>query len=275
VNVRPEPNSLAEMQARFARALRDPAGAATGDATLLAGIRDDGIAPTARLNVYRNNARAIFTTSLERSFPVLVRRVGDGYFRSLAHDYRTEHPSRSGDLHWIGCAFPSWLERRLAGSEYAWLADLARLEWACEEVLVAADATPIGLDALAAVGPEDLDGVRLGLQPALRCVHSAYPVWSVWRSNQPEGSGSAVDLGLGAEHVVVTRAEDRPVLHLRPESEVRFVAALADGQQLVAALEQSGLPVEGLARVLGWLFQSGLVVTLDSGGDVAIPGDSA
>ncbi len=276
MNARPEATSLAETQARFARALRDPqAGSVTGDATLLAGIREDGIAPAARLNVYRNNARAIFTTSLERSFPVLARRVGDGYFRRLASDYRTDHPSRSGDLHWIGSAFPSWLERRLAGSEYVWLADLARLEWACEEVLVAGDATAIGLDALAAVEPEHLAELSLGLQPALRCVHSVYPVWSVWRANQPEGSGTEVDLGLGAEHVVVTRAEDRPVLHLRSETEVRFVAALAGGQRLAAALEQSGLPVDGLAHALAWLFQYGLVVTLDSTGDAGISGDSA
>jgi hypothetical protein len=275
VNARPEATSLAETQARFARALRDPqAGPVTGDATLLAGIREDGVAAAARLNVYRNNAHAVFRTSLERTFPVLARRVGDGYFRRLASEYRTDHPSRSGDLHWVGSAFPSWLERRLAGSEYAWLADLARLEWACEEVLVAADAAPIGLDALAAFRPEDLAGLSLGLQPALRCVHSAYPVWSVWRSNQPDGSGGAVDLALGAEHVVVTRAADRPVLHLRPETEVRFVAALAAGQRLAAALEQSGLPVDGLAEALAWLFQYGLVVTLDSTGDAGTPGGS-
>lgn len=275
MSVRPEPASLAGTQARFAQALRGPeAGPVTADPALLGDIRADGIAPAARLGVYRNNTRAIFTTSLERSFPVLARRVGDGYFRRLASDYRADHPSRSGDLHWIGAAFPAWLEHRLAGSEYAWLADLARLEWACEEVLVAADAVALGLDALAAVAPPDLAGLRLGLQPALRCVHSAFPVWSVWRANQPDGSGSAVDLALGAEHVVVTRAGDRPVLHLRPETEVRFVAALAGGERLDAALEQSGLPIDGLAHSLAWLFQHGLVVALVTPGDAGPPGDA-
>ncbi len=275
MSARPEATSLAQTQARFARALRElHAGPATDDTTLLAGIRGDGIAPAARLGVYRNNARAIFMTALERGFPVVARRVGDGYFRRLADEYRQDQPSRSGDLHWIGAAFPSWLERRLAGTEYAWLADLARLEWACEEVLVAADAAAIGLDAVAAVAPGDLAALRLGLHPALRCVHSAYPVWSVWRENQPDGSGAPVDLGRGAEHVVVTRAGDRPFLHRRPEAEVRFVAALAGGQPLARSLELSDLPVEGLAHALAWLFQHGLVVTLDAGGP-GHPGDPA
>jgi Putative DNA-binding domain len=270
VSARPEAAALAALQARFAAALRDPQGG-TGsiDPALAGAVRDDGIAPAARLAVYRNNARAMFSGALGRTFPVLARRVGPGYFERLASEYRAAHPSRSGDLHWIGSAFPAWLEARLAGTEYAWLADLARLEWACEEVLVAADSAAIGVDALAAVDPGDLADLRVGLQPALRCVHSAYPVWSVWRENQPDGSGARVDPGRGAEHVVVTRADDRAVLHLRPEPEVRFVAALAAGQRLEDALESSTLPVERLAQAMSWLFQQGLVAALHR----KIPGD--
>jgi Putative DNA-binding domain len=275
VSARPEAAALAALQARFAAALRDPQGGAGSiDPALAGAVRDDGIAPAARLAVYRNNARAMFSGALGRTFPVLARRVGPGYFERLASEYRAAHPSRSGDLHWIGSAFPAWLEARLAGTEYAWLADLARLEWACEEVLVAADSAAIGVDALAAVDPGDLADLRVGLQPALRCVHSAYPVWSVWRENQPDASGAAVDLGLGAEHVVVTRTGDRPLLHLRPEAEVRFVAALAGGRTLGMALGQSGLPVDGLANALAWLFGHGLVVTLDAG-NAGDPGDPA
>jgi hypothetical protein len=271
VSARPDAASLAGLQACFAAALHDAQGSADSiDPALLGAVRDDGIAPAARLAVYRNNTRAMFAGALERTFPVLARRVGPGYFDGLAAEYRTAHPSRSGDLHWIGSAFPRWIEVRLAGTEYVWLADLARLEWSCEEVLVAADSTAIGVDALAAVAAEGLAGLRLGLHPALRCVHSEHPVWSVWRANQPDGSGAPVDAGQGAEHVVVTRADDRAVLHLRPEPEVRFVAALATGERLEDALDSSTLPLEHLPHALAWLFQHGLVAALLH----AAPGDA-
>jgi len=52
-----------------------------------------------------------------------------GYFHRLAADYRAAHPSRSGDLHWIGESFRAWLAVRLAGTEYAWLLTSPRLEW--------------------------------------------------------------------------------------------------------------------------------------------------
>lgn len=264
MNSPPEPTNLAWLQARFATALRGPGAGTVDDPALIAAIVNDGLEPAARLNLYRNNARAMFTGALERSFPVLARRVGEGYFHRLAAEYRAAHPSRSGDLHWIGRDFPEWLASHLAGSDYDWLADLARLEWACEEVLVATELPAISIEALGAIAPEDLAELRFRLQPALRCVSSPFPVWSVWRANQPDQAGDAVAVDRGAEHVVVTRAGGRSALHLRPEAEVCFIAALASGVCLQEALESSSLPVEDLAQALAWLFQNGLVVALDA-----------
>lgn len=273
MNSPPEPTCLAQLQAHFAAALRGPDhDNATADPALIAAVVDDGLEPAARLNLYRNNSRAMFVGALERTFPVILRRVGEGYFRRLAAGYRDAHPSRSGDLHWIGQDFPAWLAAQLSGTEYAWLADLARLEWACEDVLVADDSPSISIEALGGIAPQTLPEVRFRLQPALRCVSSAYPVWSVWRANQPDQPGDAMAADRGAEHVVVTRTDDRPVLHLRPEAEVRFVAALSAGAGLQDALENASLPVEDLPEALAWLFKSGLVVALEA---PPVPGEKA
>jgi len=56
---------------------------------------------------------------------------------------------------------------------------------------------------------------------------------------------------------------------LRPEAEVRFVAALSAGAGLQDALESSSLPVESLPQALAWLFQNGLVVELEA----PVPGE--
>ena len=108
--------SLREMQGAFAAALRDPSAACP-------------VLPAGNLSIYRNNTAISFRSALESSFPVVRRRVGDDYFRQLSAQYRARFPSRSGDLHWIGRDFSAFLLEHLHGSEYAWLADLARLEW--------------------------------------------------------------------------------------------------------------------------------------------------
>lgn len=267
---RPEGTTLAELQGRFAAALRASDDEADAAAALFAQHVDgDGLAPAARVEVYRNNVLAMFEGALERTYPVLRRRVGDGYFRGLARAYRDAHPSRSGDLHWVGSSFPAWLASYLAGGEYAWLADLARLEWACEEAQVAGQSAPLEPAALARVAPDELGDARLVLQASVRLVESAYPVWSVWRENQPDAPGAPVDFSIGPQRVVVACGETGLVLHSVPEDHFRFVAALASGATLGMAVDESGIAIDQLPALLAWLFSAGLVaaVAATSSGD--------
>ncbi len=268
----PDHGSLAALQAGLAAIIC--AGRQDRDASLDEFARcvvDDGIAPASRVQVYRNNVRSMFEGALERTFPVIRRRVGEAHFRRLALEYRAEHPSRCGDLHWVGEAFPAWLGARVAGGDYEWLADLARLEWACEEALLCAGAVPLDTAVLADVGAEQLPDASLTLQPGLRLVDSTFPVWSVWQANQPDAPGNPVDPALGAQHVVVACNDAGLVLHSVPADQFAFVSALAGGATLAGAIEDSGLEIERLPGVLGWLFGEGLVTRLaaPAAGDVA------
>jgi len=193
--------------------------------------------------------------------------VGEAYFGRLALEYRRDHPSRSGDLHWIGRRFAEWLDVRLAGTDYAWLADLARLEWACEEAQVSQWLQPAPAASLARMAPEQLAGVRFALQPGLRAVSSDFPVWSVWQASQPGSSGGPVDPGLGPEHAVVALDPAGLVLHSVSADRYRFVEQLAAGRTLEDALEGSTLPIAQLPETLAWLFGAGFVT------DVAAPGN--
>ena len=263
MNSPPEAATLAYLQGRFAAALRDADPESEAAIRLLAEcIVDDGLAPARRLQVYRNNARAMFDGALERTYPVLRRQVGDERFASLAKCYRAEHPSRSGDLHWVGENFASWLAPRVAADGGAWLAELARLEWACEEAMVAARLPPLAPADLGQVAPETLAEVGLVLQPCVRTVSSRFPVWSAWRAGQVDGAGEPVDLALGAQHVVVTCADTGPVLHSLAEEQFLFVAALAGGGSLGSAVDSSALDVEALPGMLAWLFDEGFVTAL-------------
>ena len=269
MNSLPESPPLAELQVRLASALRavdsQPGNGAAGFADC---IVNDGLAPAARVQVYRNNVRAMFTTALERSYPVLRRRVGEGYFARLAAEYRIDHPSRSGDLHWIGRHFPEWIGTRMRGTDYAWLADLARLEWACEELLVSEWLQPAPADSLARLLPEQLPGAHLVLQPGLRTISSNFPVWSVWQANQPGSSGETVALSLGPQQVAVALDPTGLVLHSLPADRYRFVEQLAAGRTLEDALDASAMPIERLGETLAWLFGAGFVT------QVVPPGNS-
>lgn len=244
-------SSLRELQAAFAAALRDPL---TQPSPQLEAESMPELGESAgRLEVYRHNAQAIFEGALGRTYPVLRRRVGDEYFRQLARIFRRQHCSHSGDLHWVGRDFASFLARYHGSTPYAWLADLARLEWACEEALVAADAAPLTVRSLAHVAPDRLVDMCLTLQPSTRIVSSPYPVFTVWAANQ-ESAAVPVDLTLGAEHVVLRCSQNGLRLYGRTAADAQFVQQLLQGAPLGVALETSGLTPESLHRALAWLF---------------------
>jgi len=245
--------SLRELQAGFAAALHgQPAG-------LLDEIAADGIDPAGRLRIHENNARAAFEGALERIYPVLRRRVGDDYFRQLAYGYRELYPSRSGDLLWVGRDFPAFVAETEADTGYAWLADLARLEWACELATNAAWDPPLDVASLAWIPEDSVAEARLGLQPSMFCVSSAFPVFDVWQANQPGASGESVDFGRGGQQVLVACGPDGLELRTVAPDALHFVRALQDGASLGEAAETSGLPIDRLPAVLGMLFKTGLV----------------
>jgi hypothetical protein len=245
--------ALLELQRAFASALRDEPHDA------VAWADGDGISASARLRVYRNNGRAVFERALEATFPVVRERVGPEYFCQLAHFYRQAHPSTAGDLHEVGRHFAGFLRLQLTASPYAWLAELAALEWAIAEAGVAAESTVAEASDLAGLGPESVADARLKLVPSLQRVSALAPVLAVWRANQPDADRATVDLSTGPEFILVHRTADGVQLRGQQAAEFTFIEAIAGGATLEAAVDASALPVVQLPVVLHALFAGGVI----------------
>jgi hypothetical protein len=242
--------SLRELQRSFAAAVRDPGSACA-------------VLPPENLAVYRNNAATGFRAALQRTFPVIRRRVGDDYFRQLAALYRERFPSRSGDLHWVGRDFAVFLDEYLAGSDYAWLADLARLEWSCHECSVIAEAPPAGAEQLARVAAADLEHLVFGFQPSLRLHRSSYPVFSVWQANQVDNA-PPVGQSKGSECGIARTRNDLPDVRALESGLFSFLSALHGGATLGEAMSQAGLAEKDLTHALAFVFGEGLATSISS-----------
>jgi hypothetical protein len=237
--------SLRELQQAFATALRDPSASCP-------------VRPVANLDVYRHNGESQFAGVLELSFPVLKRRVGDDYFRQLAHHYRRAHPSRSGDLHWVGKDFAGFLDVHLRDGDYAWLADLARLEWLREMAAIAAVRPALSVDALSRVPPERLEALTFTLQPSLGLLASPYPVFSVWVANQVENAPPVNQSSTPEQGMVLARYDGVELRSLEPQL-FSYLSALAEGHSLGEAMSRAALDEPGLRRALQFLFVEELV----------------
>jgi hypothetical protein len=187
----------------------------------------------ARLAVYRNNAHETFHKTLAVTYPVVRRLVGEQCFRGLARSYAHDFPSRSGDLARYGAELPTLLEVYYRDTVFAYLADVARLEWACAEAETEADGVPFDLLELGQVPHADCERLRFALRAPVRLLSSRFPIFSIWEAHQG-GEVDAVPLSRGAEHVLVTRRRGVQVFRL-DEGTFAFARSLADGESLADA----------------------------------------
>jgi putative DNA-binding protein len=247
---------LQDLQTAFASAVR------FGDAAAIERYVDaNGIEPARRVGIYANNVRENFLATLEATFPVLVRLAGRDWFRQTGTAYLRLHPSRSGNLHHVGERFAGYLEAELADGPYAYFADVARLEWAYQEVLVAADREALDLASLADVPADRHGDIVFELNPAARLVGAAYPLLRIWQANQPDAQsdddidgGDAtlrhaihvatrreaspqIDLASGPSRLLVIRRDDHVELRELPQGEFVFLFAITASEPLHAAAE--------------------------------------
>jgi len=212
--------SLPELQRRFAAALLDE--------------RAEG-----GLAVYRNTVISNYRNALAATFRVVRELTGAPFFDAAVDAFAIAHPSTGGDLNVYGGAFPDFLADYPHAKALAYLPDVARLEWALDEAGRAADSHGSPgqvLQALAAVDPQGVVRVRFALDPSCRLLRSAHPVMRIWQAHR-DGDYGAVDLGAGPDHLLVRREGPSPVIERLAAADFAFLAALAGGSDLAAALE--------------------------------------
>jgi hypothetical protein len=242
-------------QAEFRAAILDPARP-TPD-----GLIDPADRPAGkRFSVYRNNVAVSLTEALEATFPVLVKIVGEEFFRAMAGVYLRAHQPTSPVLGRYGAAMPEFLAGFAPVAHLGYLSDVARLELAQRAAYHAADANPVGPEALNTGG--DLMAARIGLAPAVRVIRSRWPLYDIWRLNAEDG---APQPGPTPQDVVVTRPGFDPQVSPLPPGGAEFIAALAAGETLGTAILAAGTGFDP-GPVIGALLSGGAISSISFGG---------
>lgn len=248
--------SLAELQAGFAAALlaEDPA---VRDA-----IAEDGLAPEARLAIYRHHVFTTLTAALGATFPVVARLVGDGFFRYATHHFIGRHPPSGPCLGEYGEPFPAFLAAFPAAGGLEYLADVARLEWALNLARLAEDGPPLDRAALGRVEAARVPELTFVLDPSLVLLASPWPIDLIWRANQPGADPDAtVDLAAGGVRLEIRRAGDEVEIRRLDAGDYALRRALLDGLPLGQAAERAVTadPAFDLSRSLAVLLAERLL----------------
>ena len=252
---------LAERQSGFVAAILDP-----GSAMPPGLVGPDGLPSPRRFAVYRNNVLAGLSDVLKAAYPATCRVVGEEFFRAMARPYVLAEPPRSPRLIEYGAGFADFIATFEPAATLPYLADVARIEWAWQGALHAAEAAPVPPAAIAAVPPERLPRLRLALHPSLRVCVSAYPALTIWEMNVGDGVPAPVDMSVGEDCLIARPGAEIFVRRLK-QGGASFLARLRDdaslGEAAAATIEaHAGF---NLAATLALMLSVGAVAGLSEG----------
>ncbi len=199
-------------------------------------LLDESRDADAGLAVYRASVSANFSAALAATYPVVRRLVGEAFFSEAARRFALSHASTSGDLNEYGAHFPAFLAAYPHAATLAYLADVARLEWACHESESAPQAPLFDFEALARIEPSRYGELRLALHPSVRLLESAHPIGAIREANAPGRDGTAARVE-GPDFVLVRSVDGRAVASSLDEREWRLLGRIASGDTLEAALD--------------------------------------
>jgi hypothetical protein len=247
--------SLREMQHAFRCALLDGA-AEHADLE----IAEDGLSVEARLAIYRHHVLAALTDVLESAYPVVCRLVDRRFFAYAADAFIRRHPPMGPCLFEYGGALPEFLAEFPACRHLAYLADVARLEWAMHGAAHAEDAVPLAPTALEGLDRARVGALRFDFDPSVSLLSSRWPIDRIWHANQ-DGADAVVDLDTGGVCLEVRRRDDVVVFRALGPAAYALRRALLDGACLAAAAERA-LDVDetfDLPGALGALVRDGVL----------------
>lgn len=241
--------ALRRLQEEFAAAVARDGGEGEAFAPHLAG--EPSLAQR-RLAIYRRAIAANLRRVLRAAYPVVARLVGDGFFDEAARQYAQSSPPDDADLNRYGAGFPGFLAGYRHASGLPWLPDVARLEWAWHESLMAADAPGLDFEALARVPEGERHALGLELHASVRLVRSSWPVLAIWEANQ-EGRDGTVSRDEGSDDILAWRDGARVRFARLGAPEAGFLEAILAGFPLGEAADRAGQWdfASALARLAG------------------------
>jgi len=153
--------TLAELQRDFQRHVMH------GHERIVDAVESTPDVPAAtRLAIYSEAYRLRLTEALASTLPRLQQLLGNEEFARLAGEYIELSPSSYPSIRWFGDRIPTLLDRSYRNRP--WVAELARWEWTLAAAFDAADAEPVGVEALGAVAPEQWPGLQFTFHPSVQ-----------------------------------------------------------------------------------------------------------
>ena len=211
---------LAVMQAEMARALL-----AGRFEALEARLRPGPILATEALSVHRDTALGGLANALRLGHPTVLALVGEDFFAQAARDFAEQSPPASAWLTGYGEGFADFLAGYEFARELPYLADVARFDFALDQV----GAQALGQDGATV----DLGPAQLTLDASLRLVALDYPAASIRDAlGEDEDLLAQLDMRRRRHVLALWRLPDGAGIRTLTPFPARFLEAVLGGEDI-------------------------------------------
>jgi Putative DNA-binding domain len=246
--------SLAEFQRDFAAALLGPAAA--------------GADEPAGLRIHRNTAMKGLVDAVIANYPTVGVLMGEQWLGGAAQDYAGQHPARQAVLADYGEAFPDFLRALDAAQDWPYLPDVAELDRAWTQALLAPDAPALRPAQLSALAPQTLAALQLRLHPSACHGVYAHSAVTVWQANRPPATPPAELHVAGIdEAALMLRNDDGVVLLPLDDGAHAFLHAITSGSNLTEAVSAALQTGADVAEIWSRLLTHGVFADIQDHGD--------
>jgi hypothetical protein len=219
-----------------------------------------------RLGIYGGAYRSRLAEALESNFPVLAKLLGAADFHSLAADYIRTHDSPFFSIRYYGDALPEFLAGHEDYLAAPVLAELARWEWAMTSVFDAADAVPLGHEALSHVAPQQWAQLRFSWHPSVQRLALSWNVPQLWQALSDDSARPPAMLAATPMEWLLWRQELTTYFRSLEKSEATVLDGALRGwpfgelcELLCTELGEQQAPAQAAALLRSWV-DSGLIV---------------
>lgn len=157
--------------------------------------------PHGGMTIYRRNLVFGLISAMKETYVFSRVLLGEKNFNFFCREYIYQYPSHDTDLIQYGQSFGEFLNGRVELESLAFIADVARLEWALERVFYAAPEIPTRTDP-------DLPALKKSVQ-LVRTRYRVHEAWFQFHENGEEGIQKEL-FKPGTENLVVWPKEGQP-----------------------------------------------------------------
>lgn len=162
-----------------------------------------------RIDIYAEAYRLRLIECLQDSYSALYTLLGDNEFDRMCRSYIDTHTPHHYSVRWYGDRLSEYLGETAPYSEHPYLSELAEFEWKLMEAFDERDVSPLTLDEMAAIPPDQWPHLTFALHPSLRRLELAWNVAAMRSAVDEERDPPAPEKGDHAVPWIIWRRQLR------------------------------------------------------------------